>query len=140
MVGIVIVSHSAILAEGVEELARNMAGPQVPLKAVGGLKLPGRPLGTDAQMVLEAIREVYSSDGVLVLMDLGSALLSSEVAVEQLTPEQRQNVALCEAPLVEGALAAAVQARIGSPLAQVLAEARNALAAKTEHIGPTPMP
>jgi phosphocarrier protein FPr len=134
MVGIVIVSHSAALAQGVEELARGMAGPDVRLKAVGGLNLPGQPLGTDAQLVLEAIQEVYSPEGVLVLMDLGSALLSAEVAVEQLTPEQRRHVALCDAPLVEGAVAAAVQARIGSPLAHVLAEARNALAAKTAHI------
>lgn len=135
MVGLVIVSHSARLAEGVAELARGMAGPDVPLVATGGLALPDHPLGTDASLVLEAIERVYSQDGVLVLMDLGSAILSAEMALDQLPPERRAQVLLCEAPVVEGALAAAVQIRLGSPLEQVAAEARGALAAKVAHLG-----
>lgn len=141
MIGLVIVSHSAALADGVVELARGMGGPEVAIKAAGGLDMPDRPLGTDAQLVFNAIQEVYSPDGVLVLMDLGSALMSAEIALELLEPEQREHVALCEAPLVEGAVAAAVQARIGSSLSQVMAEARNALTAKAEHIGnASPLP
>ncbi|MBI4770423.1 MAG: phosphoenolpyruvate--protein phosphotransferase [Chloroflexi bacterium] len=136
MVGLVIVSHSARLAEGVAELARGMAGPDVQLAATGGLDLPDRPLGTDAGLVLQAIEGVYSDDGVLVLMDLGSAVLSAEMALETLLPDRRSRVLLCEAPLVEGALAAAVQARLGRPLEQVAAEARGALAAKTVHLTP----
>ena len=133
MVGLVIVSHSAKLADGVAELARGMA-PQVPLAATGGLALPGHPLGTDAVLILLAIEQVYSDDGVVVLMDLGSAVMSAELAIELLPAERRSHVFLSEAPLVEGAVAAAVQARLGSPVAQVLAEARGAGAAKT--IGP----
>jgi len=140
VVGIVIVSHSAKLAEGVAELARGMAGPDVRLAATGGLELPDQPLGTDAALVLRAVEQVYSDDGVLVLMDLGSAVLSAEMALEQLPPERRAHVALCEAPLVEGALAAAVQARLGSALEQVAAEARGALAAKIAHLGAPPAP
>src|SRR6476659_647004 len=83
-----------------------MAGPDVLIATAGGLALPDQPLGTDASLVLEAIEQVYSDDGVLVLMDLGSALLSAEMAVEQFPPEKRAHIALCEAPLVEGALAA----------------------------------
>ncbi|HLF29335.1 MAG TPA: phosphoenolpyruvate--protein phosphotransferase [Anaerolineae bacterium] len=135
MVGLVIVSHSAKLAAGVAELARGMAGPHVPLAATGGLDLPDRPLGTDAALVQQAIAQVYSEDGVLVLMDLGSAVLSAEMALDLFPPEQRAHVLLCEAPLVEGALAAAVQARLGSPLEQVAAEARGALAAKAAQLG-----
>ena len=135
MVGLVIVSHSARLAEGVAELARGMAGPDVALAATGGLDLPDRPLGTDVNLVLQAIEQVYSSDGAVVLMDLGSAVLSAEMALEALPPEKRERVVLCEAPLVEGAIAAAVQARLGSSLEQVLAEARGALAAKIVHLG-----
>lgn len=135
MVGLVIVSHSARLAEGVAELARGMAGPDVLLAATGGLDLPDRPLGTDANLVLQAIEQVYSDDGVLILMDLGSALLSTEMALDALPPEKRDRILLCEAPLVEGALAAAVQARIGATLDQVAAEARGALAAKIAHLG-----
>jgi phosphocarrier protein FPr len=135
MVGLVIVSHSAKLAEGVAELARGMAGPDVQLAATGGLDLPDRPLGTDANLVQRAIEQVYSDDGVLVLMDLGSAVLSAEMAVEALPPAHGRRIVLCEAPLVEGALAAAVQARLGSTLDEVAAEARGALAPKAEQLG-----
>jgi multiphosphoryl transfer protein len=134
MIGIVIVSHSAKLAEGVAELAREMAGPDVRLAVAGGLDLPDRPLGTDAALVLKAIEQVYSDEGVLVLVDLGSALLSTELAIEMLPAEQRQHVVLSDAPLVEGAVAAAVQARLGSPLDQVINEARIALSAKSTHM------
>ncbi|MGH2524111.1 MAG: dihydroxyacetone kinase phosphoryl donor subunit DhaM, partial [Anaerolineales bacterium] len=140
MIGLVIISHSAKLAEGVAELARGMAGPSVPLAFTGGLDLPNQPLGTDVGLVLQAIQQVYSDDGVLVLMDLGSAVLSAEMALDILPPEQRAHVVLCEAPIVEGAIAAAVQARLGSPLDQVLAEARGALAAKVTHLGGAPSP
>ena len=81
-------------------------------------------------LILQAIEQVYSEEGVAVLVDLGSAVLSAEMAIEQLPPERRARVVLSDAPLVEGALAAAVQAQLGSPLARVLAEARGALAAK----------
>jgi phosphoenolpyruvate-protein phosphotransferase/dihydroxyacetone kinase phosphotransfer subunit len=134
VVGLVIVSHSAKLAEGVAEMARAMAGPTVRLAATGGLALPDHPLGTDAVLILQAIEQVYSDEGVVVLMDLGSAVLSAEMAIEQLTPERRAHVFLSEAPLVEGALAAAVQAKLGNSVAQVLAEARSALSSKG--IGP----
>ncbi len=136
MVGLVIVSHSAKLAEGVAELARGMAGPDVLLAATGGLEdQPDHPLGTNPTLVQAAIEQVYSDDGVLVLMDLGSAVLSAEMAVDALPPERRARIVLCEAPLVEGALAAAVQARLGSSLERVAAEARGALAAKVIHLG-----
>ncbi|HWQ08858.1 MAG TPA: dihydroxyacetone kinase phosphoryl donor subunit DhaM, partial [Holophaga sp.] len=134
MIGIVLVSHSAKLAEGVLELARGMAGEDVKIAAAGGMALPGQPLGTDPALVMQAIEAVDSEDGVLVLMDLGSAILSTEMALDMLDPEQRARVSLCEAPIVEGAVAAAVQARIGSPMAQVLAEARGALAFKVAHL------
>ena len=138
MIGIVIVSHSARLAEGVAELAREMAGPDVRLAVAGGLDLPDRPLGTDAALVLRAIEQVYSEDGVLVMVDLGSALLSTELAIDMLPAEQRQHVVLSDAPLVEGAIAAAVQARLGGSLDQVMNEARLALSAKSSHLQAPP--
>ena len=139
MVGIVIVSHSARLADGVLELAREMAGPEVKLAAAGGLALPGHPLGTDPARVAEAVRQADSPGGVLVLMDLGSAVLSAEMALDLLPPDLRARVALCPAPLVEGAVAAAVQARMGADLAQVLAEALGALAAKAQQLQAPPV-
>ncbi len=138
MVGIVIVSHSARLADGVVELAREMAGPDVAMVAAGGLDLPDRPLGTDAALIERAIDQAWADDGVLVLMDLGSAVLSAEMAAEMLPDERRSRVLLCEAPLVEGAVAAAVAARLGDPLDQVAAEARGGLAGKVAHLAGGP--
>src|ERR1700683_373047 len=138
MVGIVIVSHSARRADGVVEAAREMAGPDVKMVAAGGMDLPDRPLGTDAALIARAIEAAWSDDGVLVLMDLGSAVLSAEMAAEMLPDEQRSRVLLCEAPLVEGAVAAAVAARLGDPLEQVAAEARGGLAGKIAHLAAAP--
>ncbi len=136
MVGIVIVSHSFRLAEGVAELAREMGGPEVKLETAGGLDLPDHPVGTDAVMVMNAIERAWSPDGVLVLMDLGSAVLSAEMAMEMLGG-QREGVLLCEAPLVEGAVAAAVTAKLGRSLEAVAAEARGGLGGKVAHLGLT---
>jgi phosphocarrier protein FPr len=135
MVSLVFVSHSALLAEGVRQLAEQMTQGAVLMAAAGGIDDPDNPIGTDAMKVLEAIQSVYSDDGVVVLMDLGSALLSAEMALEFLPDEQRPQVHLSPAPLVEGALAAAVQASVGAPAAQVMAEALGALAVKVEHMG-----
>ncbi|MEZ4592888.1 MAG: phosphoenolpyruvate--protein phosphotransferase, partial [Chloroflexota bacterium] len=134
MVGIVVVSHSATLAQGVKELAEQMVQGQVPLAVAGGIDDPEQPIGTDPMRVLAAIESVYGEDGVLVLMDLGSALLSAEMALEFLPEEQQANVKLCAAPLVEGTMAAAVQSMVGGSLAQVLAEAEGALAVKAEQL------
>ena len=85
MVSIVLVSHSAALAEGVAELAREMGGEEVAIAAAGGLD--DGAIGTDAARVMAAVEEVRSPDGVLVLMDLGSALMSTEMALEMLDPD-----------------------------------------------------
>jgi multiphosphoryl transfer protein len=135
MVGIVIVSHSAALAESVVELAREMGGPEVAIEAAGGMEAPEPALGTDAMRVLAAIERADSGDGVLVLMDLGSAVLSAETALDFLPEEKKGQVVLSDAPVVEGAVAAAVTARAGAPLEQVAAEARAGLAPKSAHLG-----
>ena len=135
MVGIVIVSHSFGLAEGVADLARQMGGPEVRIETAGGLDMPDHPMGTDAVLVMSAVERAWSQEGVLVLMDLGSAVLSAEMAIELLPLERRGNVLLCEAPLVEGAVAAAVTAKLGSPLEAVAHEARGGLAGKRAHLG-----
>ncbi|GAC1318753.1 MAG: dihydroxyacetone kinase phosphoryl donor subunit DhaM [Chloroflexota bacterium] len=113
MIGLVFVSHSAKLAEGVKELAEQMAGGSVRIAAVGGG--PDGSLGTDAERIAEAIQEVQSGEGVLVLMDLGSAVMSAQVAVEMLH-EGGGAVVLSNAPIVEGGVVAAVEASIGTSL------------------------
>lgn len=124
MIGIVVVSHSARLAEGVKELADQMTRGAVRIAAIGGG--PDGSLGTNAEAIQAAIEEVYSQDGVLVLMDLGSAVMSTEVAVEALGPERAERVLLSDAPLVEGAVVAAVEASIGKSLREVDASALSA--------------
>lgn len=134
MIGLVLVSHSAKIAEGARELALQMTQDVVQIAVAGGMDDPDHPIGTDPMKVLEAINAVYHEDGVIVLMDLGSALMSAETAIEFLEPAWQGNIHLCEAPIIEGSVAAAVQASIGSPLALVLEEARNALQAKQSHL------
>ncbi|MGJ3521868.1 phosphoenolpyruvate--protein phosphotransferase [Nitratidesulfovibrio sp. D1] len=139
MVGIVVVTHSAMLGQGVKELAEQMTQGRVPLAVAGGIEDPDHPIGTDPVRVMAAIEEVQQGDGVLVLMDLGSALMSAETALDLLPPEVAAQVRLCPAPLVEGVMAAAVQAAIGADLDTVLREAQAALAVKAELLG-MPLP
>lgn len=122
MVGIVIVAHSAKLAEGVKDLADQMGQGRVLIAAAGGLD--DTTIGTNMERILAAIEAVNQPDGVLVLMDLGSAVMSTEMAVMMLPPARQSKVLLSEAPLVEGAIAATVEASIGKSLAEVDAAAR----------------
>jgi phosphocarrier protein FPr len=133
LIGIVLVSHSRALAEGVAVLAREMGGEEVAIEAAGGLEEDPAAIGTDAVRVQQAIERVRGEDGVLVLMDLGSALMSAEMAVEMAGGEGP--VVLSEAPLVEGAVAAAARARGGASLDDVAAEARGSLRMKAEQLG-----
>src|SRR3954453_21322054 len=111
-VGMVVVSHSAKIAEGTVELAAQMAG-EVVIKAAGGTDDGG--IGTDAGMIAEAIEAADSGDGVLILVDLGSAVLSTTLAIEELIGEDiRGRVRIAEAPVVEGAVIGAVQASTGA--------------------------
>ncbi|MCS6841648.1 MAG: phosphoenolpyruvate--protein phosphotransferase [Roseiflexus sp.] len=130
-----LVSHSSLLAAGIVEMARMvMQQAPVPIAVAAGADDPEHPLGTDAAKIRRAIEEVYSDDGVLVLMDLGSAILSAEMAVDFLPEDKRANVRLCAAPIVEGAIAAVVQASLGASLDRVEAEALGSLAGKSESL------
>ncbi|MBW8762237.1 MAG: phosphoenolpyruvate--protein phosphotransferase [Microbacterium sp.] len=138
MIGIVAVSHSARLGEAALELALQMVpggGVQVRVAAGAGTDADGAPiLGTDAAAVAAAIDELAADcDGVLVLMDLGSAVMSAEMALEFRTSDVP--VRLVPAPFVEGLLAAVVSAAAGGTLDAVAEEATAALAAKTGQLG-----
>lgn len=124
MVGLVIVSHSAKLAEGVAEIAAQMAGRELKLIAAGGLQNGG--IGTDAVRIRNAIAQADSGDGVVILADLGSAVLSAQTALEFLEEPARGRVRIADAPIVEGAVSAAIQATIGSPLGEVADAAEQA--------------
>lgn len=138
MIGIVIVSHSQTLAEGVVELAAQMTQGKVLLEAAGGIDDPDNPIGTDPMKVMAAIESVAAAaeDGVLVVMDLGSALMSAETALDFLPDEIKDKVMLCSAPIVEGTMAAAVQASVGASLQAASDEARTALNVKIQQLAP----
>lgn len=138
MIGIVVVSHSRPLAEAAVAFATQMVPDGGPRIAVAAGTDDGS-LGTDAAAIALAIAEVDSPDGVLVLIDLGSALLSSELAVEFLDDELADRVRISAAPLVEGLLAAVVTAAGGAPIGTVDREARNALAGKAGHLEEEPV-
>jgi phosphoenolpyruvate---glycerone phosphotransferase subunit DhaM len=114
MVGIVVVSHSAELARGVAELAGQVAGPEVRIEVAGGG--PDGTLGTDDGLVRDAIRRANQGDGVIVLGDLGSAILTIRHVLER---QSNGHAVLVDAPLVEGAVAAAVVASTGSDIDEV---------------------
>ena len=122
-VGVVFVSHSARIAEGLVELARQMA-PSAALVAAGGTD-DGR-IGTSFELVSSGIAEADSGAGVVVLCDLGSAILTTETAMDFLDDEVRERVRIVDAPLVEGGVAAAVAAEAGDDLAHVVTAAESA--------------
>ena len=116
-VGIVIVSHSPDVAKGTADMVRQMVGSDVPLGFCGGN--PDGGLGTDVGAILTAIDQAWSDAGVAILVDLGGAETNSEMAVEMLPEARRTRVAICNAPIVEGAVIAATEASGGSLLDEV---------------------
>lgn len=122
-VGVVFVSHSARIAEGLVDLARQMA-PSAALVAAGGTD-DGR-IGTSFDLVTTGIAEADTGAGVVVLCDLGSAILTAETALDFLDDEARDRVRIVDAPLVEGGVAAAVAAEAGEDLEHVVVAAESA--------------
>src|SRR2546429_1284402 len=124
MVGVVVVSHSAEIARGVVDMASQMAGDEVRLESAGGDS--HGTLGTDERLVREAIRRADQGDGVVVLADLGSAVLT----IRHILEGANGVVKLADAPVVEGAVAAAVVASMGLPLEDVVNGAEEARGAR----------
>ena len=140
-VALVVVSHSAALATAAVELATQMVADDPPAFEVAAGQ--GDELGTDAAAIAEAVGAADRGNdgaGVLVLSDLGSAVLSSELALELVDPPPGGEVLLSRAPLVEGLVAAAVQAAAGASLARVEAEAVRAISAKADQLGDSSAP
>jgi PTS hybrid protein len=125
-VGLVLVSHSRELASGLAALVGQVAGEHVTVRAAGGL--PDGTLGTDGGEVFEALRAAANGDGAgaVVLMDLGSSVLAVRAALGELEPAELERLAVVDAPLVEGAVAAGVMASTGAGLDVVAAAAREA--------------
>lgn len=136
MISIVIVSHSKHLADGVAELASQMLNPtHCQLAVAAGINDEEHAIGTDAVKIMTAIESLSQAQSIVVMMDLGSAILSAETAIELLDPELAEKVTLCSAPLVEGTLAAVVAASSGASLENVIEEASNSLYPKKIQLG-----
>ncbi|MCU1557656.1 MAG: ptsP [Microbacteriaceae bacterium] len=132
MIGIVVVSHSPALAQAAVDLALEMVRGDRPAIAVAAGAGEG-VTGTDATAVADAVDEVAGPDGVLVMMDLGSAVMSAEMALELRSSEVP--VTLSSAPFVEGLISAIVTAAGGASLDEVDREATGALAQKQSMLG-----
>jgi PTS hybrid protein len=127
-VGVVLVSHSQRLVEGLADLVSQVSGPRVRIVPVGGAS--DGSLGTDGARVLECMREASAEAGAVVWMDLGSSVLAVRAALGELSDDERSRLLVVVAPLVEGAIAAGVAASTGCSLAetgQAAEEARRAL-------------
>lgn len=122
-VGIVFVSHSVQLADGAVALAGQMA-PSVRLVAAGGTDDDG--IGTSFAKVMAGVGEADAGAGVVVISDLGSALLTAETVLDMLPDDQRARVRVVDVPYVEGGIAASVAAETGADLAAVAAAAESA--------------
>ncbi len=125
MIGLLLVSHSRALAEAAVDLIRRTVSATLPIAAAGGVGETHSEIGTDVIDIQQGIESIARSDGVLVLMDMGSAILSTEMAKDLLGDSI--DVRLCSGPLVEGGIAAAVQIQAGSPMADVVINLRKFL-------------
>jgi multiphosphoryl transfer protein len=135
MLSILLVSHSKKLAESVAEMAMQMvATNSVRISIAAGIGEDNRELGTNAVEIADAIMDLISDEGVLILMDIGSAVLSTQMAIQLIPPELNEKARICPAPFIEGAVAAAAQASTGSDLDTVYREAVNSIQSKEAQI------
>ncbi len=126
MIGLVVVAHSADVVRGVVAMVVQ-AAPDVPVDGAGGLS--GGRLGTNGLEVADALRRVLEANGrdhILVLLDLGSASMAVDLALDELDLADRALIRLTEAPIVEGAVLAAVAAAGGASVDAVAAAAERA--------------
>ncbi len=124
MVGVIIVSHSEKVAQGAKELAEQMA-PQAPIAAAGGL--PDGGIGTDYQWIHDAVEAVANEDGAVVLIDMGSAIMTTEMVLEEFADK---NVRMIDGPIVEGAIVAALGSQMGLSVEDIMEQVASA---KTEN-------
>ncbi len=120
MVGIVIVSHSQKVAEGIKEIAEEMNDGSVMIKAAGGVDENDGRIGTNAIRIKEAIEEASLKENVLIFVDMGSAAMNTELALDMLDLEIKKKVRMIDAPLIEGVIAATIQATITNNLEDIV--------------------
>lgn len=117
VVGIVIVSHSALVAEGTAIMAHQIGGASIPIAWCGGTQDGG--LGSNSEEISKAIDRAWSDKGVAIFVDLGSTEMNSQIAISQLPAERRKKVKIMNAPLVEGVIVASAAASGGQSLNEI---------------------
>lgn len=122
MTGILLVSHSKKITDGLKEMIEEMTGTesQAKILSLGGTE-DGR-LGTNAMQILAGIEACGDCDDIFIFCDIGSAVLSAEVAIEMADEKLQSKLCLVDAPLIEGAFGAAITASVGASKEQILAE------------------
>lgn len=136
MIHLIIVSHHPDIARGIAALAAQMSAAPDTIHTAAGIDDADNPIGTDAVRIMQAILDADNPDGILILVDLGSAILSAQTALDLLDdPALAARCRISAAPLVEGAISAAVAASSGADLETVAREATQALAAKQAALG-----
>ena len=118
MVNILIISHSLKIAQGTKELAEEMKQAEIDIEIAGG-NSDGQ-LGTDAEIIKKKLNNMDCRDGIVVLADLGSAVMTFNLVKEWLPESKQKLIRLADAPIVEGAVLAAVEASLGKSLEEVL--------------------
>lgn len=124
MVSILIVSHSQEIAKGTKELAEQMKQGDIQIKAVGGTQ--EGEIGTDPDAIEAAVNELDKSDGLIILADLGSAVMSVNMVLDWLDDEVKEKIVLADAPVVEGAVIAAIESSMGNSLEDILTSIESA--------------
>ena len=137
MVHLILVSHHPTLAQALAELAAQVSADPATIHTAAGIDDADNPIGTDAVRIMNAIDAADNPDGILILVDLGSAILSAQTALDLVDPDVAARCRIAAAPFVEGALSAAVTAASGADLATVAREAEGALLAKQLALGVT---
>lgn len=141
MIHLILVSHHPDIARGIAALAAQMSAAPETIHTAAGIDDADNPIGTDAVRIMQTLLEADNPDGILILVDLGSAILSAQTALDLLDdPALVARCRISAAPLVEGAISAAVAASSGADLETVAREATQALAAKQAALGETNAP
>ncbi|WP_020004197.1 dihydroxyacetone kinase phosphoryl donor subunit DhaM [Brachyspira innocens] len=134
MVSLIFVSHSYELAKTTAEYIKKVTNTDIPIAFSGGSGDDHKELGTDAVEVFNAIESVYSDDGVIIFCDLGSALISSELALSMLDEEKAKNVRMTSAPFIEGGINAAIQSSLAKNIDEVINESLESLTPKISYV------
>ena len=134
VVSLIFVSHSNELAKSMKKYIYDITKTEVPIGFSGGVGDDFKELGTDPTDIFNLIEEMYTDDGIIIFCDLGSALISSEMAISMLDDDKKEKVKLTSAPFLEGGILAAIESSLNKNIDEIKRELNNSLDAKKSYI------